>query len=626
MKLKTTFTFILLILCSSIFSIAAQEVVSNLQCNPALLFSKNKRAGNMYLSNQKRNNDTLQLPFFDDFAHKDIYPKSALWLDSFVYINDHLQKNAISYGVATFDGLNQYGRPYVTSPPNAYSTADTLTSKYIDLSSFPQTDTTIYLSFLYQPMGIGDWPNEDDSLIVEFKKLNTWQMVWSTGGFSSPPLNPSFQLVMIPVNDPFYFVPDFQFRFRNLATSGNNDHWHVDYVYLNANRSLSDTVMRDISVIGMPTRILKNYTAMPWKQFADNQLQETDSSFLIAYRNNYATDQNMEFSFDTYEMFSNTLIDDTTLTLSPFPPFSYFTQTYSTISWFPQSLNNDSALIRIRQYITTIPADLSKENDTSYLDIPFYNYLAYDDGTAEKGYGLEGPGLKKFAYQFHLNKPDTLRGILFHFTHITHDVSNLLFTLFVWDNINFANGKEDTLYKKDFLQPIFVDHINGFAAYPLDTPVYLKEGTFYIGWQQIDNLNIQIGLDLNNSAKNKIHIYANGNWYPSVVEAAPMIRPVIGKAVNFVNTSVSDAKKNIARMLLYPNPASDNLYIATGMKNSEPHQIEVYDCNGRLILTSTCSIPSTPIDISALQQGAYIVKIIDKNGTIYKPQRFIKMN
>jgi hypothetical protein len=105
-----------------------------------------------------------------------------------------------------------------------------------------------------------------------------------------------------------------------------------------------------------------------------------------------------------------------------------------------------------------------------------------------------------------------------------------------------------------------------------------------------------------------------------------MIRPVIGKAVNFVNTSVSDAKKNIARMLLYPNPASDNLYIATGMKNSEPHQIEVYDCNGRLILTSTCSIPSTPIDISALQQGAYIVKIIDKNGTIYKPQRFIKMN
>jgi DNA-binding protein len=606
---------------SGCLSVNGQEVVTNPQCNTNLIYRKAS------LPNAaKRMNDTLQLPFFDDFSNKDVYPKADLWLDSFVYVNDHFQRNAVSYGVATFDGLNQYGRPYFNSPANVYGTADTLTSKMIDLSAYTQTDTTIYFSFMYQPRGLGDWPNEEDSLILEFKKLTSWETVWATGGFTSPPDSPVFKIVMLPVNDAFYFVPDFQFRFRNLATSGNNDHWHLDYVYMNINRLVSDTVMNDLSVIGLPTRFLKNYTSMPWNQFADSQHVEVNPEINISYRNNAAVDRNMEFQYDVYQTFNgNTLLFDTIQSLSPFNPNNYFSKNYATSDWMQYTTTADSVVIQVRQYLTDVPSDIWKQNDTSYAETFFYNYLAYDDGSAEKAYGLEGPGLKKFAYEFNLNKPDTLRAIMAHFTYLNRDVSNLLLTLFIWDDINFNTGAEDTLFKKDFLKPLYIDSLNGFVTYVLDTPVYLEAGKFYIGWQQFDNYNMQLGLDVNNSAQSRIRIFANGNWITSVVDAAPMIRPVIGKRVNFVNTSIAEKHAELQHLLIYPNPSSAILQIDNLKSNSNNLLVEIYDLNGKLTIATVITNGKSTVDVHQLPQGTYVVVVKDANGTLYRPQRLVKM-
>src|SRR5690606_1452650 len=58
-----------------------------------------------------------------------------------------------------------------------------------------------------------------------------------------------------------------------------------------------------------------------------------------------------------------------------------------------------------------------KANDTIVRDQVFDNYLAYDDGTAEKSYflnlGQSLPG--KTAIEFRLNAPDTLRGVAIYF-------------------------------------------------------------------------------------------------------------------------------------------------------------------------------------------------------------------
>lgn len=605
-----------------------QEIISPLNYNSALIYQNNSAIKHA-ASSQKRS--SLSLPFFDDFAYKNLYPDGSLWVDSFVYVNDNLQRNAISYGVATFDGLNQLGLAYDVTTPNAYVAADTLTSQPIDLSVFNTDDTTIYLSFFYQPMGVGDWPNEEDSLLLEFKTLgDNWKEVWGAGGFSARPDSPAYKIVMLRLDDPFYFVTDFQFRFRNYATSGNNDHWHLDYVYLDANRTIIDTVMRDISVIGKPSRILKNYTSMPWNQFIDNQVDETEIDFLIYYRNNWNVDRNMQFIYDVEESFSGTPLDNFALSLSPFAPFSYFQKDYPTSGFIPFNASSDSVLLTIRQYLDDVPSNPSfVDNDTSYLQVPFYNYLAYDDGTAEKAYGLEGPGLKKFAYEFNLNKGDSLRAVQIHFTQINKNMSNFLFSLYVWNNINFVSEIEDTLFQKDFLKPIYVDSINGFATYVLDEPVYLEAGKFYIGWQQAENDNIQIGLDIHNSARTKMNIYANGAWFTSSIEAAPMIRPIMGKDVEFINTSV---KENVQEaFVLYPNPASEILKfkiqtpIAIGAKFNEA-SVEVFDLTGKKVFDEIINTENATINISQLPTGTYMVHLKDNVGTNYRKQRFIKLN
>lgn len=607
----------------TISGVFAQEVVSPINYNSAL-FNKNNSAANKPLASQKRS--SLSLPFFDDFAYKSVYPAPNLWVDKYVYVNDNLQANPISYGVATFDGLNEFGLAYDITRPNAYVAADTLTSQPIDLSVYSSDDTTIYFSFFYQPMGVGDWPNEDDSLLLEFKTLgDNWKEVWAVGGFSSRPDSPAYKIVILRLDDPFYFVNDFQFRFRNYATAGNNDHWHVDYVYLDANRTVIDTVMRDISVIGSPTRILKNYTSMPWNQFVDNQLDETETDFFIFYRNNWNVDRNMQFVYEAEETFSNTVLDNFALSLSPFAPFSYFQKDYPTTGFVPFNATGDSVLLTVKQYLDDVPSSPSFiNNDTSYLHVSFYNYLAYDDGTAEKAYGLEGPGLKKFAYEFNLNKGDSLRAVQIHFTHINRYMGNFLFSLFVWDDINFVTEVEDTLYQKDFLKPIYVDSINGFATYVLDEPVYVEAGKFYVGWQQADNENIQIGLDVHNSARTKMNIYANGTWFSSSVNAAPMIRPILGKEVEFINTSVKDIQQET--FVVYPNPASEFLKLRVKSLELKAGVVEMFDISGKQILSSVVNSENDIINITEIPTGTYIVHLKDAAGTNYRPQRFIKLN
>ena len=56
--------------------------------------------------------DTLVLPFQDDFSSTEVFPNSSNWMDYQVYINNHMSINAPTLGVATFDGLNEQGRPY----------------------------------------------------------------------------------------------------------------------------------------------------------------------------------------------------------------------------------------------------------------------------------------------------------------------------------------------------------------------------------------------------------------------------------------------------------------------------------------------------------------------------------
>jgi len=230
--MKIYITFIVLLIASISFS---QPVLTSLQDNPTII--KYNRTHKFIKT--KITIDTLSLPFFDDFAKRNIYPDSSLWLDMNIFVNTSAGENPPSVGVATFDALDSIGHLYDDAGPTQFI-ADKLTSKPIDLNG--TSADSIYLSFYYQARGFtGNAPEESDSLVLEFKTPQTnWTHIW-VAVFDS---TFDFKKVMLPITDTTYLKKGFQFRFYNYATIGgsylpswsfNSDYWNIDFVNLDKN-------------------------------------------------------------------------------------------------------------------------------------------------------------------------------------------------------------------------------------------------------------------------------------------------------------------------------------------------------------------------------------------------------
>ena len=86
----------------------------------------------------------------------------------------------------------------------------------------------------------------------------------------------------------------------------------------------------------------------------------------------------------------------------------------------------DSATFLIRANIKTDNVqerEFYRWNDTVRYYQEFKNYYSYDDGTAEKGYGISGQGTanSSLAYQFESYKTDTLFGAYIYFNRTLND-------------------------------------------------------------------------------------------------------------------------------------------------------------------------------------------------------------
>jgi hypothetical protein len=82
----------------------AQEIIAPLKYNQ-VLFSVEK-------NNLKAKKSRATLPFIDDFSYDGPYPDQTFWTDKQAYINNTMSATPITRGIATLDGLNEFGRPY----------------------------------------------------------------------------------------------------------------------------------------------------------------------------------------------------------------------------------------------------------------------------------------------------------------------------------------------------------------------------------------------------------------------------------------------------------------------------------------------------------------------------------
>jgi hypothetical protein len=264
----------------------------------------------------------------------------------------------------------------------------------------------------------------------------------------------------------------------------------------------------------------------------------------------------------------------------------------------------DSARFRITSFIRTDDFD-PKENDTVVYYQVFKNYFAYDDGTAEMGYGINGQGSRNamVAVRFNSYIPDTLRSIMICFNDSYQNSNRRAFDLMVWSDNNGTPG--DVIYSREEVMVETGNKINGFYNYAVIDGVPVN-GVFYVGWRQRTETFLNAGLDINTSNAGRQWYWINGEWYQSQVNGSLMIRPVVGKPDITTYVPPENRYKQEAEIVVFPNPATDFIRVTTKNDNiTEPVWVTITDLNGRVLIRTQNT--GEQIDISSLAAGVYIV-------------------
>jgi hypothetical protein len=622
MKKAIVTSWILLMLA---FAGRAQEFLIPLQSNPAL-----KPAPGQYVQPVQKSGTALELPFKDDFSHPGMHPDESKWQDKWVFINNSFGPLPPTVGMATFDALDDTGALYTWANPTPFL-ADFLTSHPIRLDSIIsgvpaalQVSDSVYMSFFYQPQGFGNSPEGADSLLLEFYNpaSSEWDKVWGAKGTTYEEFfaeyGVSFKIVMIPILNPDYFSPEFQFRFKNYASIVNNsfpswqsnmDQWNIDYVYLNYNRNRADTTFDDIAFVSPPESILKNYTQMPARQFNNSELK---TAFGLKISNLSAALNNISYRYDVNEVsgpYSYTKPGGD-YDILPYITSGYHTWPFHSnpaVDFTLPAITGDSTAFDITHTLGINGwTDQLLSNNVMTFRQEFYNYYAYDDGSAEQGYGLAGVG-SRLAYKFTLNQTDTLGGVKMFFNQTLLPPTSRYFYVVVWSSLS----PETIIYKSKRTRPFTGDSLNAFHTYFISDTTLVLSGTFYVGWQQITDEVLNIGFDKSVNSQDKIFFNTEGSWQNTVFEGSLMMRPVLGTGGQAKRLIVPETDIKI-----YPNPVGrgstgDFLYIDLPerymtLDPGNKMTVEIFTNLGKKIL----EMPYAPsIPMAHLQNGFYVLRL-----------------
>lgn len=572
------------------------------------------------------------LPFLDEFSSYVGTPDTNLWEGENCFVNHSYQFLPPSVGVVTLDVVDKYGKLYNGASIYTFN-ADTLSSVNIRLDSLRMPiqkklspSDSVYLSFFIQPGGgagnmwerIGSGPSSKDSIVLEFfdASNSSWNHVWSMKGRSCQSIydedSSYFSYVMIPITEDKYFNKDFKFRFLTYSTLDNNpsyeyvsncDQWNIDYVYINYNRNFEDNHFRDIAFVNSAPSFLKKYQSMPYNQYREDEMAE-DVNIKIANLYNEGLSSHYEYFVEDESNNQIHYYDGGFENIFP----------YSTTRDYQTSDNHAKPPIAFSFPLMSTPTaytithvvregagnDDVHGNDTIKFYQNFDNYFAYDDGTAENGFGVEPIKGSNLAVGYFLNQRDTLYAIDIYFNNTYKNANIKPFYICLWDATTDSIPNEKK-YQTEKLTPQ-IDSLNQFTRYILEEPQILEEGEFFVSLEVKNADYLNIGFDQNNDASQYTFAKVSNYWEQSFNKGAVMIRPYFGyKSVSLADIS----QENIS---FYPNPASSFISI-NGAQNP---MVSIYDFTGRLLMSEK---GKQNINVSSLDNGIYILRI---NNTTHK--------
>jgi hypothetical protein len=607
------------------FNLVAQETIVPLNSRSELYQLQDKRSFRKNVAAI----DTLELPFFDDFSDyfnkkfgAYFWPDTNRWVDRHAFVNDNLAKDPISVGVVTLDGVNEFGQPDNWFASNTGAPADTLTSVPINLEG----KSNVILSFYYQAGGNSTYgPEFSDKLLLEFKDVDAvWTEMWATNGISD---DSAFFRVMVSVDSSYHLFDGFQFRFRNYASlHSNGDFWHLDYIELDEGRTMEDTLTNDLTIVYRGESLLSEYGSMPWTHFKDDPIGNMGDKVFIRVRNGYDEDKPLDYylealNVDGVEDFS--ISDVNAFTILAEDVCGSFEQDcsdnvetdISNVYGTAVELSEDSAYFLVRKWLPAT-GDVRTENDTVVYVQKFFNYYAYDDGTAEVAYGLgniDVPG--EMVVKYDIKKKDTLQALQMYFDPVKWDLRNEFFQIVIYGGDSIP---ETLIYESDSLIPVY-NIQNVFYHFPIDTLLTL-EGTVFIGWRQPANEDITftVGFDLQNDNSDKVFYNLGLGWAQSSIPGSVMIHPVLGRSYEYDPTEIKEVEN--LKFTVYPNPAINQLMIRS---NTDVNAVSatIFDMTGRELETFNAQ---QVMDISSLNSGVYFLILQNEDGSMAGNARFIK--
>lgn len=617
-----------LLLCTCLIgTVYAQVTTYPLQRNATLQKFKYNHPNYQFQPETKNKfgtRDTLVLPFFDDFSTSRLYPDSTLWLNNQVYVNNHFPSFPPTLNVATFDVLDPQGLPYRNTINKDFSGAgDSLISQPINLADnggvqYVVGDSVI-LSFFYQPNGYGYHLNEEDEIRLWFKAKNgLWFQVWSKVGQAN---SEEFKQVMIPILDSNFLHAGFQFMFTTFTRQvGNANHWHIDYVLVDQDRDRAVSTYDDYAIQTTPTSLLREYWSMPYDHFSVNPSSHMDDSVRFWVSNLASTAKRLEVRHEATangDQRANTV-------------FSANSDNHAAEARRQRSLRNYSIanvantgevdVIRTVEITEAVPND-NRQNDRIEFLQTFHDYYAYDDGTAERGFGfdqntnpsnLEG----EVAYGFNVVKRDTLYAIATYFNQAVFDVSRNRFTYRIWKELAGVDGgtTDELIYESEEMTPTYsiANGTRTFTPFVLDTTLVLDPGKYYIGWWQGSMFNLNVGWDMNygntrNPQRKNPNLYARvfGGWSNDVPNGTLMLRPHFGSK-RPLYASVHRITKEDNKPAIYPNPATTHVYFG-----KKYQQIRLVNNRGQEVRLLQDTDELSVVDISA---GIYFVMLMNDKG------------
>jgi hypothetical protein len=609
---------------------AQLTIVNDAEATPKLYKSNPSQARessiNAYLA------DTLAIPFFDDFTDE------SYTLDTLRWPSNTTVARTVGYaimppsrGVATLDGINIYGNPHF---PNVEvpSDADSLVSAPINLAGESIADSEdIIMSFFYQMKGLGEQPDNLDSLRLFFMNAEgEWIKIWNQGNGPTVDSTIFYQVSfnldeLAETTGEDYYHAGFKFKFQNTADpTGPFDQWHLDYIYvgrpqiLNSDNTLT-SYLNDRSLVSIsPNPVLKSYTSVPLPHFL------ADPSFYLAnkidatYRSLRPSDgsDNIVAEINIQDNLGNVLID----TSSGVIVLQGNSITQETSSIETLSVPDYSVMLSDSLYLNTTltlikedQTDLAFRNDTIQISSLISNFFAYDDGSSESAVYLRGTQ-NRLAIGFESIVNDTLTGMDIHFPYYEFPSGGESITLQVWGDIRTRENEassETLLYEETVT--VRPGGYNQYTRYNFNTAIPIPAGNFYVGYKQLGSKRVSVGYDRNTTSNRHIFESIDGTYWqqPDLkTSGSAMLRPVFGDFIVDENPTGFVDTRNLTSKF-YPNPVSDNLHLQTKAK-----RVQLATINGQILLEQKLSGAEQDTQTISLQHippGVYLLIFYSQN-------------